>query len=1334
MASLALAAVGTAIGGATGAAGLTIFGSTLSAATIGGMIGSAVGSVVDSMIIASMQPDQHIEGARLDTLQVTTSTEGAVIPRVYGRMKLGGNIIWATDFREVVTTSTQGGGKGGGGRPTVTTTTYNYYASFAVAFCEGPISGFGRIWADGELMDLRGVTYRTYLGDEDQLPDTFIAAKSGADKTPAYRGTAYIMFEDLFLENYGNRIPQITVEVLNSVNSEGAAEGLIRSVNLIPGAGEFVYATSKVAQKSKPPSGLLARAQLVFGGENVIVDGWRSDFVNSLDQLQASAPNIDSVSLVVSWFGDDLRAGEISLRPGVEYASKDTTITWSVNGVSRAAAHLVSRGADDRPEFGGTPADFSVVQAIREIKSRGLKVTLYPFILMDVPADNTLPNPYSDGAADTGQPEFPWRGRVTCSPAAGYAGSPDKTAASATQVDAFFGSAAPSNFAVSGSSVRWTGGGDWGFRRMILHYAHLCKAAGGVDSFLIGSELPGITTIRDGAGSYPAVNELVALAGDVSSILGDGTDISYAADWTEYFGHHPQDGSGDVYFHLDPLWSSSDIDFVGIDNYMPLSDWRDGDGHLDADLASSIYERSYLQGNVEGGEGFDWYYASAADREAQTRTPITDGSAGKPWVFRYKDMRSWWSNQHYNRPGGVESGSPTAWVPQSKPFRFTEYGCPAIDRGTNQPNVFFDPKSSESAVPYHSRGWRDDDIQRAYIEALLTYWEDGAINPTSGVYAGPMVDVENSSAWAWDARPYPYFPSIDSVWADSDNWRLGHWLTGRLGAQSLPGLVSALCERAGMPSDQIDVSNLHGSVEGFTISALESARASISICATHFGFDATESVGKIKFQMRGQRPVATIDLDDMLPGNGDEPFVLDRAQETELPQALKWSILRSDADYDQATTEARRAVVQSSRVTSESFPLAVPPEIAAKRVARSLMERWAGREMATFGLPPSRMSLDPTDVVRVMHDGRGYDIRLQAIADNDARDMSGILQDSLAYDLPPGAARTSGLKRATVFGGGDLQFMDLPHLREDYEAHQPLIAASARPWPGAMAVYRSPSEDGFTLQTSISAPAMMATTVADFDAGPTSRFDMSNELVIEITSGNLVSVDDLAVFEGGNAFAVETSDGVWEIVSAAVVELVATSRYRLTRLLRGQRGTEGAMVASLPSGARVVKLDSSVVNIPITSAEVGLPYNWLVGPSSLPIDDDAYVQEPFAAQGVGLRPFSPCHVKQPNRTGRLPGDLTIEWIRRSRDLSADSWAATEIPIGESSEVYEVDIMDGASVLRTLQTSTPRLIYSGAQQIADFGSLLGSGDTLDVRIAQVSLSYGRGAAIEQTLNF
>jgi len=1321
MATLVLGAVGTAIGGSLISG--TVLGFT--GAAIGGFVGSTIGSVVDSWIVSSLTPGQRIEGARLDSLRITSSTEGAILPRVYGRMRMGGNLIWATDFREETRTTRQGGGKGGG--PSVTTTEYLYYASFAVAICEGPISGIGRIWADGKPMDMEGVVWRWYRGDEGQLPDTFIAAKMGADATPAYRGTAYVVFEELALEKFGNRLPQLTFEVFRPLADPDTAEGMTKAVTIIPASGEFSYAT-QIVRKTEGGTTTAENANALAN---------TADFVVAMDRLQAQAPEVESASLVVAWFGDDLRAGNCKVRPGVEVASKSTTPAWSVNGVARASAYLVSQDSDNRPVYGGTPSDLSVVQSIQEVKDRGLRVTFYPFMLMDVPSDNTLPNPYSDNAASAGQPAFPWRGRITCSPAAGFAGTADKTATAAAQVAALFGAATPANFSVSGTTVSFTGpASEWSLRRMLLHYAHLCKAAGGVDAFIIGSEMRGLTQVRSAAGTYPSVQQLRDLATDVRAILGPGTKISYAADWSEYFGHHPDDGSGDVYFHLDPLWAEPNIDFIGIDNYMPLSDWRDGYEHLDAQNWPVIYDRGYLQSNIEGGEGFEWFYASTADRAAQNRTPITDGSAGKPWVFRNKDLRSWWTNPHFNRPGGVETGTPTAWVPQSKPFWFTEFGCPAVDRGTNQPNVFYDPKSSESLVPHSSRGWRDDAIQRAYLEATLDHWGKPANNPVSSVYGAPMVHVQECAAWTWDARPYPFFPELKDVWTDGANWRLGHWLTGRLGSVSLAALVRTLCLRAGLPEERIDVSGLWGAVEGYVITALEAPRTSLTTLARHFGFDAIESEGVIRFLMRGRAPVATISPEDMVAaqnGNG-EVIELTRGQETELPQALKWQMARSDEDYDSAVVEARRITVEASRVSAEAFPIALPPEEAERRCRRALMEAWVGRESAAFRLPPSRLAIDPGDVLRLDHDDRLIDLRVISVADSDARSMDTLFQDRMVYDLPPGQPRVNSLAQPVVFGGTEVVFLDVPQLTEAETDHQPLIAGFARPWPGNVAVWRSYSDEGFELFQTFGTQARLGTLVADLAAGPTSRFDMANALVVDLRSGTLENVTDLALFGGANALAVESAPGVWEIVQASRAELVGTGRYRLTRLLRGQRGTEHAVAANVAAGARVVVLDAALARMPLALADLGLPWNWRIGPASLPFTDDSYVGASFTPTGVGLRPFSVGHVEQPWRRGRIEGDLTIRWTRRDRALVADSWAAVEVPLSEASEAYEVDTLDGATVKRSFTVATPSALYTAAEQVADWGSTLGPGDTLDIRIAQLSSLVGRGATRTITLTF
>ena len=104
-----------------------------------------------------------------------------------------------------------------------------------------------RVWADGKPLDLTGLTVRTYIGDETQTPDPLIVAKDG--DAPAYRGLAYVVFERLPLENFGNRIPQLSFEVVRPI---GQLEKMIRAVTLIPGTTELGYAPATVVQTLGP--------------------------------------------------------------------------------------------------------------------------------------------------------------------------------------------------------------------------------------------------------------------------------------------------------------------------------------------------------------------------------------------------------------------------------------------------------------------------------------------------------------------------------------------------------------------------------------------------------------------------------------------------------------------------------------------------------------------------------------------------------------------------------------------------------------------------------------------------------------------------------------------------------------------------------------------------------------------------------------------------------------------------------------------------------------------------------------------------------------------------
>ena len=121
-----------------------------------------------------------------------------------------------------------------------------------------------------------------------------------------------------------------------------------------------------------------------------------------------------------------------------------------------------------------------------------------------------------------------------------------------------------------------------------------------------------------------------------------------------------------------------------------------------------------------------------------------------------------------------------------------------MDKATNQPNVFLDPKSSESALPKFSNGLRDDLLQLSYYQAMHSYWTDPQNNPAAFLYAGPWSISTNSLAWAWDARPFPTFPGNETLWSDAPNYDKGHWLNGRASNEPLAAVIADICDVTGM--------------------------------------------------------------------------------------------------------------------------------------------------------------------------------------------------------------------------------------------------------------------------------------------------------------------------------------------------------------------------------------------------------------------------------------------------------------------------------------------------------------------------------------------------------
>ncbi|WP_334174992.1 glycoside hydrolase/phage tail family protein [Pseudoxanthobacter sp.] len=1294
MATLVLQAAGAAVGGLFGPLG----------AVIGGAIGAVAGAAADQRLFGGTVRS----GPRLDSVAFQGGAEGASLPRIYGRMRLSGTVIWASQFVETASTATSGG-KGVSG--TTGTTSYSYAANVAVAICEGPVSHIGRIWADGKPLDRASIVVRLYKGDEAQAPDMLPVFYQGA--APAYRGTAYAVFQNLPLADYGNRLPQFSFEVIRAVDR---LEPMVRAVTLIPGATEFGYSPTPVLSTGRFGDGAVLNRHVASD---------YSDLEASLDELTALCPNLERVALVAGWFGTDLRAGQCRLKPKVEARTRATLwANWQVSGLPRAGADLVSDTAGAL-NYGGTPSDDTVMAAIAAIRNRGLKVTFYPFILMDVPAGNGLPDPY--GGSE--QAAFPWRGRITVHPAPGLAGSPDGTAATAAAVAAFVGTAQPAHFGTGGAVPAYSGPEEWSLRRMVLHYATLAAMAGGVDAFIVASEMRGLSQVRSSRTTFPFVDALVGLAADVRAILGAGPVVTYAADWSEFSAYSPPDGSGDVIFHLDALWASPAVTAIGIDAYWPLADWRDG-SHADAGVARSTCDVGYLKGNVAGGEGFDWYYASAADRAAGTRTPITDGAYGKPWVFRYKDIAGWWANPHVNRLGGTES-TQTGWSPGSKPVWLTEVGCPAIDRGANQPNVFVDPKSSESAFPYFSNGARDDAIQRRYLEALIGHFDpaaDGfaaADNPVHPVTGIRMVAPDAVHVWTWDARPWPAFPALTDVWSDGPNWERGHWLTGRLGAVTLDGLIRAIA--ADYDIATLDVGDMAGVIDGYLIDSPMSLRDAVQPLADGFRLSLADGGGRILVRDLDRAPVATITDDDLVDSGegGSAALTLSRTQDMELPAEVRLTYLDSAHDLQAATAAARRLTPTSRGVARVDLAAAMQESVARRAVDLRLHDEWAARETMTLHVAPALIALEPGDVVQVQAGGLNREAMIEEIEDAEARTLKARALDRRLLRGGPQAAGNWQTTRTQVRTPPAAEVLDLPQLSGSIDAQRPFMAVAASPWLGSLVVMRAFGSGTLSQVAVIDRPAVMGALVADTGPGFSGRWDRGTRIVLQ-TSGALSSLGEDEVLAGGNALAIRAANGLFEVVQFATATLTGTNTYELSGLLRGQLGTDEAMAAGLPAGALAVLLDERLAALPLERAEIGLGFDYRVFSPAVTLDDPSVTALSAATAGRGLRPFSPVHLRARRLEG---GDIALSWVRRTRS-GGDDWGAGDVALGEESEAYRVDILNGGLVVRSLEVSAPAALYSAAAQAADFGGLP---DALTFTVAQIGTGYGPGSPAKETVN-
>ncbi len=644
-----------------------------------------------------------------------------------------------------------------------------------------------------------------------------------------------------------------------------------------------------------------------------------------------------------------------------------------------------------------------------------------------------------------------------------------------------------------------------------------------------------------------------------------------------------------------------------------------------------------------------------------------------------------------------------------------ELGCAAIDKGTNQPNKFLDPKSSESKLPNYSNGLRDDFIQTRYLEAVLGYWGDPANNPVSSRYGAPMIDMSNAYVWAWDARPFPSFPNRRSLWSDGANYARGHWLNGRSGARTLASVVTEICHSAGVT--HIDVSGLYGVVRGYAMHDVMNARQALQPLMLSYGFDAIERDGLLVFRMRNV--LSPVGLDpDLLAISPDIDGTIEHRREAEAETSgrVRLRFVQSDANHDVVAEEAVLPDDATHAVSVNEMPLSLTRGEGRQTVERWLSESRVSRETARFALPPSMLHLGAGDVVKLpdRQDGMLYRIDRLEQAEMQLADLVRIEPGNyspaeIADDVVAERPFTAPVPVLPVF-------LDLPLITGGEAPHAPYLAVSANPWPGNIAVYSAAQDENYALSEIIAGQAVIGFTETPLWRASPGVWDQSAPLRVNLIDGVLDTQPRSSLLNGANLAAI--GDGTpsnWEVFQFAEADLQDVGVYNLSTHLRGQLGTDALMPDVWPAGSYFVLLDSRVYQTGLTRGERRLTKHYRIGPATRGNDDPSYVHLIETFEGNGLRPYRPVHLK---RTGS-GGEDSFTWIRRTR-IDGDDWDGLDVPLAEETESYLIRVVVSGGVVREEVSQTSHWSYTPAMKAAD-----GVVGPYEFRVAQVSATYGPG---------
>lgn len=538
----------------------------------------------------------------------------------------------------------------------------------------------------------------------------------------------------------------------------------------------------------------------------------------------------------------------------------------------------------------------------------------------------------------------------------------------------------------------------------------------------------------------------------------------------------------------------------------------------------------------------------------------------------------------------------------------------------------------------------------------------------------------------------------------------------------LSDVITDICQMGGVDVADIDVSALSGSVDGYALTNLSTARANIDPLLKAFFIDPLKSDGKLKFRPRsGLSAVTTIAFDELGSAESgsdlSESFPLTRTQEDDLPLSLAVTYINATADYQNATETARRIITHSTNDQSIQMPVVMTSDKAASVANALLYDAWAERNKRSLKTGRRFAALDAGDVVNIEYPlGTTGPYRITRSSDTGVIcEFDVVEHDGPIYTVQALGSPATGQDGVLLISASRVTLLDIPILRDadDDAGLYAAMTATATSWPGA-SLYVGLEDTSLSPAGTVTGSAIVGsadTLLGDWTDG---TLDEKNTVDVTVQGELFNSSRDSTLTSSVNAAVIGD-----EVLTFTTATLIGGTQYRLSGLHRGMRGTEWARSTHAIGDKFVLLEASSLLRPQYDVASLNSPRRFRPVTIGRPINSAE--SQSFTNTGVGLKPFSPAMARAFVRTD----GVYLEWCRRTR--YSENFLNGVVPLGEASEAYEVDIEDGSgNLIRTITSSTTSILYTRAQQFED-----NAPSSIVFKIYQIGSDIGRGISTTVT---